>query len=82
MSQKENSIKASDYLPVRPKRYIPAVKWNDYHPHPSLAGLRNLIHTGKNGFSKVVKRCGKRVLIDEQAYFSWIDEQSEGEKNV
>jgi hypothetical protein len=33
-----------------------------------------------NGFAKVVKRAGRRVLIDENAFFEWIDDQKGEQK--
>jgi hypothetical protein len=54
-------------------RYIPVPDWNKYHTWPPVGGLRNLIfHKHKNGFAKVVKKVGKRVLIDEAAFFEWV----------
>ena len=47
---------------------------------PSVAatgGLRHLVfHADRNGFDKVVKRAGRRVLIDEEAFFEWVEEQN------
>jgi len=58
-------------------RLIPVPKWNKYHEWPSIGGLRHLIFNEKeNGFSKVVKRAGYRVLIDERKFFEWIEEQN------
>jgi len=58
-------------------RLIPVTKWNEHHQWPPLGGLRHLIfHEKKNGFSKVIRRCGRRVLIDEAAFFSWMEEQN------
>ena len=60
-------------------RVIPLTQWNEFHPWPPLGGLRHLVfNAGTNGFAKVVKRAGRRVLIDEQAFFEWLDEQSGG----
>lgn len=57
-------------------RYIPVTKWNDYHLWPPIGGLRNLIFfKDKNGFDKVVKKVGRRVLIDETAFFKWVENQ-------
>lgn len=57
-------------------RYIPVPEWPNYHPYPTIAGLRNFINKkDTNGFDKVVKRVGKRVLIDEAAFFEWIENQ-------
>lgn len=58
------------------RRLIPVTDWNRYHPWPPLGGLRHLIFNAeKNGFNKVVTRVGRRVLIDEGAFFAWVDQQ-------
>lgn len=63
---------------AQPKtRLIPVNKWNEYHQWPPVGGLRHLIFYGKtNGFDKVTRRCGRRVLIDEAAFFQWMEEQN------
>ena len=59
------------------KRLIPVTRWNDHHDWPPIGGLRHLIFNEKsNGFDAVIKRCGRRVLIDEAAFFLWIEEQN------
>ncbi|MES2998029.1 MAG: hypothetical protein V4700_01765 [Pseudomonadota bacterium] len=58
-------------------RYIPIPSWGKYHEWPKVGGLRNLIfNRHKNGFAKVIKKIGKRVLIDETAFFNWVNEQN------
>ncbi len=58
-------------------RLIPVTKWNEHHQWPPIGGLRHLIfHEQSNGFSKVLRRCGRRVLIDEAAFFQWVEEQN------
>lgn len=58
-------------------RLIPITKWSEYHPHPPLGGLRHLVfHADKNGFDKVIRRIGRRVLLDEAAWFAWVEEQN------
>ncbi|GAA4400265.1 hypothetical protein [Quisquiliibacterium transsilvanicum] len=55
-------------------RHIPANDWPNHHPWPPIGGLRHLIFNAKsNGFDQVVRRIGRRVLIDEQAFFAWVD---------
>lgn len=57
-------------------RYIPVPDWDKHHPWPPLGGLRHLIFNAKsNGFDTVVRRVGRRVLIDEQAFFDWVRAQ-------
>jgi hypothetical protein len=59
-----------------PTRLIPVNAWNDYHPWPSPAGIRNLVfHGGTNGFDACIRRVGRRVLIKEDAFFAWVDQQ-------
>lgn len=59
---------------VRQTRFIPVGDWGKYHPWPPLGGLRHLIFNAqKNGFGRCLRKVGSRVLIDEQAFFDWID---------
>ena len=59
-------------------RIIPLTKWPDYHAWPPVGGLRHLVfHAEKNGFKKVIKRIGRKILIDEQAFFHWVNAQNE-----
>ena len=65
------------------RKLIPVTQWNDHHPWSPQGGLRFLIFNAeKNGFDKVIRRAGRRVLIDEQAFFQWMDAQNEGVANV
>lgn len=57
-------------------RLIPVTKWNDHHPWPPIGGLRHLIfNSHANGFDSAIRRCGRRVLIDERAFFRWVEQQ-------
>ena len=54
-------------------RLIPVTDWNKYHPWPPIGGLRHLVfNAGSTGFDAVVRRVGRRVLIDERAFFDWV----------
>lgn len=65
----------------KPPKLIPASRWNAFHPWPPIGGLRHLIFfAALNGFDKVVKRAGRRVLIDEAAFFEWVERQQAGNK--
>ncbi len=49
------------------------------HPFNTSGGLRALIFNGKStGFDRVVKRIGRKVLIDENKFFEWVDEKNGG----
>ena len=58
-------------------RLIPVPSWNEHHTWPKQGGLRHYIfHADSNGFNKVLKRVGRRILIDEQAFFEWVEKQN------
>jgi len=60
-----------------PTRLLPVSKWLSTHPWPPKGGLRHLIFNAKkNGFDKVIRRVGRRVLIDEAAFFQWVEESN------
>lgn len=53
-------------------KLIPVTDWSKHHPWPPIGGLRHLIfHEKTNGFNQVIRRIGRRVLIDEAAFFEW-----------
>lgn len=55
-------------------RLIPITQWKNYHPWPPIGGLRHLIFERKeNGFGKVLKRPNRVWLIDEKAFFKWVE---------
>jgi len=57
-------------------RLIPVTKWNDYHIWPPIGGLRHLIFNKKtNGFDRVLRKVGRRLLIDEASFREWIEWQ-------
>jgi hypothetical protein len=74
----------SNYSNTQQTRFIPVPSWEKHHEWPPIGGLRNLIfNRHKNGFDKfgVVKKIGKRVLIDETAFFAWVANQGKGGLN-
>ncbi len=45
------------------------------HPAFTEGGLRHLIFNENiNGFHKCIRRIGRRVLIDEAAFFEWVND--------
>lgn len=57
-------------------KLIPLTSWSLFHPWPSVSGLRYWVfHSETNGFNKVIRRVGKRILIDEAAFFDWVNSQ-------
>lgn len=57
-------------------KYLTVAEWIRTHSWPPEGGLRHLIfHAASNGFDRVVLRCGRRVLINEEAFFDWLSSQ-------
>lgn len=55
---------------------IPLTQWAKHHPWPSASALRQLVYyADKRGFNDCFKRVGRRVLIDQEAFFAWVDQQ-------
>jgi hypothetical protein len=51
------------------------------HQFATFGGLRHLIfYADTNGFSKVIKRIGRRILLDESAFFEWIEENNKNKE--
>ena len=62
-------------------RFIPVPKWPEFHSWPPIGGLRHLIfHAETNGFKECLVRAGRRILIDEAAFFNWLGDQKDGAK--
>ena len=63
------------------ERVIPLTRWNDYHTWPPQGGLRHLVfYANTNGFSRVIRRAGRRVLLHEGEFFRWLDGQNGGKE--
>ena len=51
------------------------------HQFATFGGLRHLIfYANTNGFSKVIKRIGRRILLDETAFFEWVEENNKNKE--
>ena len=54
-------------------------QFNQKHPAFAIGGLRDRIfHSDKNGMKEagVIVRNGRRVLINEEKFFSWLEGQN------
>jgi len=59
-------------------RLLTVRQWTQHKTWPPLGGLRHLIFNAKhNGFDAVIRRVGRRVLIDEAEFFQWVTKQGE-----
>ena len=60
-----------------PKVFMSLKGFAEKHPEWSESQLRSLIFNREtNGFKPVFRKVGKRVLIDETAFFAKIDESA------
>jgi hypothetical protein len=49
------------------------------HSAFSEASLRyHIFHETKNGIDKAIKRVGRKILINEERFFEWLDGQNGG----
>jgi len=63
---------------MQERKFIPVTEWNRFHIWPTVAALRFYIFNAEfDGFNKVVKKVGRRCLIDEMAFFQWIEERDQ-----
>lgn len=57
-------------------KYYTVSEWCKTHSWPPEGGLRHLIfHSDTNGFSRVIRRCGRRVLINGDEFIRYIEER-------
>ena len=62
-------------------RLIPITEWPTHHSYPPIGQLRALVfNADENGFGHCIRRIGRRVLIDEAAYFEWVAAQNQSRK--
>jgi len=62
-------------------RYIPITRWPEYHPYPTVSGMRYLrFHQEELGFTSAFVKFNKRILVDEQEFFRILRSQ-QGESN-
>lgn len=63
-------------------RLIPATKWNEYHPWPTIGGIRHLLFNRKtNGFTHCIRKIGRKVLIDEAKFFEWVEHYNQTQQS-
>jgi hypothetical protein len=70
----------SDSLPNPTRTFFTVRQFAEKHPFTSEAGLRYQIFNAKtNGLdsARAIVRLGRRVLIDEDNYFSWIESKQQ-----
>lgn len=57
--------------------YLTVKQMAGKHPAFSESSLRyNIFHEATNGLDKAIKRIGRKILIDEGAFFAWVEDQN------
>lgn len=59
------------------KNFLTLKQWLEKYKAIPEGGIRHLIFTNKNDFNqKVVKKLGRKILLDEQAFLEFIDQHT------
>ncbi len=60
------------------KSYLTIKNFVKKHPHfLSEGGIRHLIFNSQsNNFETCIRRAGRRIFLDEEEVFSWVDKQN------
>lgn len=59
------------------KNFLTLKQWLAKYQAIPLGGIRHLIFTNKNNFNqRVVKKLGRKILLDEDAFLAYIDEHA------
>ena len=71
----EKSLELSPEGTKHPYSIIPVTEWPKRYGFPTLRALRHIIfHADENGFSRVIRRIGRRVYLVENEFFQWLEE--------
>lgn len=69
---KKEPASASDASGVEQNRLIPLTKWPEHHNWPTIGALRAMIFSSHTtGADYFIRRSGRRLLINEKAFFEW-----------
>lgn len=58
-----------------PTRFLTIRQWVETYQGIPEGGIRHLIFTNKDFCSRVVKKVGRKILLDEQAFLAFINDQ-------
>ena len=53
--------------------YLTVKQLSEKYPAFPQGGIRSWIFADKNGFSKCLRRVGKKILINEQIFMDWLE---------
>lgn len=59
---------------VTSRNYLGVTQFSEKYPEYTKPRLRHFINVNKDGFNEMVtKRIGKKILINEDRFFEWIE---------
>ena len=72
-----------EFVMSNPTRFLTVRQWTEQHSWPPLGGVRHLIfHASRNGFDAVIRRVGRRILLNEQFFLDFIERHGVREHGV
>jgi hypothetical protein len=72
----ENTKRAALQHDAPGRDFISVPDWPKYPPWLSEYGLMHLIFNREtNGFNQIIRRTGRRILMDEEAFLEWFDQR-------
>ncbi|KKM52635.1 hypothetical protein LCGC14_1554730 [marine sediment metagenome] len=61
--------------------YYTVSQLSQKHPAFSIGSLRSIIfNRDKNGFNKVIRRIGRKILLSEEDFLEWIESAANAEE--
>ena len=73
-----NNTSPSNEEPPASRRLVTVRQFCQQHTAFSVGGIRWLLfHRNQNGLERAVRKVGRRVLIDIDQFFLWIEGQNE-----
>ena len=61
------------------KSFLTLKQWLEKYSAIPEGGIRHLIFTNRDNFNeRVVKKLGRKILLDEHAFLTYIDEHTKG----
>ena len=62
---------------IKQKSFLTMKQWLEKYQGIPKGGIRHLIFTNKDNFNnRVVKKLGRKILLDEEAFLDFINEHS------
>jgi hypothetical protein len=78
-TQNNSPNTSADSYSEKTKQYLTVRKLVEKYSFVTSSSIRwYIFHGAQNGFNKCIRRLGRKILIDEQAFFAWVDSNGGG----